>query len=117
MMKRIFVLCCVLAISLVTYADGWIDFEVGYGDPTHAGTNRPRTPIQSPSVYLGNYSLSFNAFEDDCVIQLLDEDDAIVFSDIISAGTTSFLLPTNLEGEYQIQLIYGNFIFTGYIEL
>mgnify|MGYP006916054456 CR=1 FL=1 len=116
-MKKLFLLCCFFAVTLTINANGWIHFQTNYNNPNPIGIGRQRTPVQSPAVYLEDCTLSFNAFEDDCVIQLLDEDDAIVFSDIISAGTTSFLLPSTLEGEYQIQLIYGNFIFTGYIEL
>lgn len=115
MMRKFFILCCVLAVSLTTYADGWIDFQVGYNNSNNGKINKPRNPI--PMVYLENYILSFNAFEEDCAIQLLDENDAIVFSSVIPVGTTSFLLPTTLEGEYQILLIYGNFIFIGFVEL
>lgn len=114
-LKKFFIVYCLLAVSVMTYADGWIDFEVKYNDPNNT-LGGHRVTAQPPVVYLANYTLSFNAFEEDCTIQLLDEDDAIVFSGIIPAGTTSFQLPSTLEGEYQVQLIYGNFIFTGYIE-
>lgn len=116
-LKKFFIVCCLLSVSVVTYADGWIDFQVGYNNSNNGKTPKPRTPAPAPVVYLENHTLSFNAFEDDYAIQLLDENEVVVFSNMIPAGTTSFLLPTTLEGEYQIQLIYGNFIFTGYIEL
>lgn len=117
-MKKLLLTCCLWAVSLAIYAeDRWIDFHVGYNNPTNVNKGKTRTPIQPPAVYLKNYTLSFNAFEEDCTIQLLSEDDGIVVSDVIPAGTSTFQLPTYLVGEYQIQLIYGNFIFTGYIEL
>ena len=74
-------------------------------------------PIQPPSIYLGNHTFSFNAFEEDCLIQLLDNGGNEVFSSVIAAGTTSFQIPTTLEGEYQILLSYGNFIFIAFVEL
>lgn len=117
MMKKIILLCCFFAVTLTTNANGWIHFQVNFNDPVPIGSGKHRTPIQPPAVYIEDYVLSFNAFEDDCAIQLLDEDDVIVFSGVLPAGTTSFQLPSTLEGEYQIQLIYGNFIFTGYVEL
>ncbi len=116
MMKKFFILCYFLVVVMAANADGWIDFEVKYNDPNHP-VGGHRVPVQPPFVYIEDCTLSFNAFEDDCAIQLLDENEVVVFSNMIPAGTTSFLLPTTLEGEYQIQLIYGNFIFTGYIEL
>ncbi len=120
MMKKLYFLFCVILASLSCYADGEgfrINLTVGYVNPSVHHGPRPTAPMQAPVVYLENYTLSFNAFEEGCAIQLLDENDVDVFSSMIPAGTTSFLLPTTLEGEYQIQLIYGNFIFTGYIEL
>lgn len=117
MMKKLFLLCCFCAVVIAANAGGWIHLHVNYNNPNPIGTGKQRTPIQPPMVYIEDYTLSFSAFEEDCTIQLLDENDVVVFSDVIPAGATSFQLPSILVGEYQIQLIYGNFIFTGYIEL
>lgn len=116
-MKKLFILCCLFAVTLTIHADGWIDFQVSYNNPTHATPRKPRTPAQAPAVYLENYTLSFNAFEEDCLIQLLDNSGNEVFASVIPAGTTSFQFPTTLEGEYQILLSYGNFIFIAFVEL
>lgn len=116
-MKKLFILCCLFAVTLTIHADGWINLQTNYRNPAPAGRGKPRSPIQPPSIYLGNHTFSFNAFEEDCLILLLDNSGNEVFSGVIPAETTSFQLPTTLEGEYQIQLIYGNFIFIGEIEL
>jgi hypothetical protein len=114
-MKKLFILCCFFAVTLTIHADGWIDFQTRYRNPNPASTRKQRAPIQPPHIYLEDYSLSFNAFEEECLIQLLDNSGNEVFSGVIPVGTTSFQLPTTLEGEYQIQLIYSVFIFIGYI--
>ena len=94
-----------------------VHLSVSIIDPSPIGHQTHKSPVCPPSVFIEDYTLSFNAFDDDVVIQLLDGDDVIVFSGVIPAGTTNFQLPSTLEGEYQIQLIYGNFIFTGYVEI
>ena len=77
-MKKFLITCCFMAVSLLSYAGGGglpINLTVGVVNPTIHHGPRPRTPIQPPVVYLDDYTLSFNAFEEDCAIQLLDEDD------------------------------------------
>ena len=117
MRKFYLILTSFVLLSIHCMAGGPIDLSVGIIDPAPIGHKPSKAPIQPPVVYLDDYTLSFNAFEEDCAIQLLDEDDVVVFSDVITAGTTTFLLPSTLSGEYQIQLIYGNWIFIGWIEL
>lgn len=49
--------------------------------------------------------LTLPAFEDDLTLQLRDEDDAVVYSTFVAAGTTQVVLPTTLSGEYELRLI------------
>jgi len=35
MMKKFFILCYFLVVTLTINADGWIDFEVKYNNPNH----------------------------------------------------------------------------------
>lgn len=116
MIKKLFLLCCFCAVVIAANAGGWIHLHVNYNNPNPIGTGKQRTPIQPPTVYIEDYTLSFSAFEEDCTIQLL-EDSGVVYSDVILAGTTSYSLPGTLSGEYTIQLLLGNWIFEGEIEL
>lgn len=116
MMKKLFLLCCFFAVTLTTNANGWINFQVNYNNPNPIGTGRQRTPIQPPAVYLEDYTLSFSAFEEDCVIKLLDEGE-VVYEVDIPAGSTSVVLPSTLSGEYTLQLFRGNWVFEGEIGL
>lgn len=80
------------------------------------GNGHAKSPIQPPAVYLEDYTLTFSAFEEDCVIKLLDEGEVIYEVDI-PAGSTSVILPSTLSGEYTLQLFKGNWVFSGEIEL
>lgn len=94
-----------------------IDFEVGIFDPT--GTYEPphKGPVLVPSVSLDNYTLYFVTPCDGCILRLLNENDVVVYSTIIPTGTSSLVLPSYLFGEYEIQIIQGNYCFWGYISL
>ena len=61
--------------------------------------------------------LTIPAFEDDLTLQLRDEDGTVVYSTIISAGTTQVILPTTLSGEYELRLIpfFATYYYRGYI--
>lgn len=94
-----------------------IDLEVGIFDPT--GTYEPieKGPVLVPSVSLEGHTLFFATSCDGCTLRLLDENDVVIYSTVIPTGTTSLVLPSYLSGEYEIQIIQGNYCFWGYIYL
>lgn len=94
-----------------------ITFGVRYEDPTDPKDDNPRSPILVPEVGIEDYTLTFYTPCDGCVLRLVDENDAVVYSTIIPTGTISLVLPSYLSGEYEIQIIQGNICFWGYIEL
>ena len=48
-------------------------------------------------------------------LRLVNEDDEVVFTTIISSST--LILPSYLSGSYQLQIISNNYIFYGEITL
>ena len=78
---------------------------------------RPRGPIDIPEVYLEDNELSFDSSLEGCTVRLLDEDETVVFTAVISTGQTSVTFPTTLTGTYELQIVCGDLIFYGYIEL
>ena len=50
-------------------------------------------------------------------IGYVDENDVVVYTIVIPAGTISWVLPATLTGEYEFQLISGNYCFWGMITL
>lgn len=94
-----------------------IDFEVGIVDPTENHEPFHKGPVLVPSVSLEGHTLYFATSCDGCTLRLLDENDVVVYSTVIPTGTTSLVLPSYLSGEYEIQIIQGNYCFWGYITL
>lgn len=77
----------------------------------------PRGPIDIPEVYLEDNELSFDSSLEGCTVRLLDEEETVVFTAVISTGQTSVTFPSTLTGTYELQIVSGDLIFYGYIDL
>lgn len=77
----------------------------------------PRNPIEVPLVYIDDYILSFAADHPDYLLIIKDEDGDVVYTTTVLSAQTQVLLPSNLSGNYKIQLVMGNWMFMGWIEL
>ena len=76
----------------------------------------PRTPILVPILYLDGYTLTAGNGTLGSTIQLLDEDDNVVFSTYIYVEG-DIELPATLTGTYTIEVIRGSQTFVGEIDL
>ena len=94
-----------------------VSLECSYSKPTNAGVNFPRTPIQPPTVYLNDHTLYICSDGRDFDLQVVTEDEAVVYSTYVSSSTTEVQLPTTLSGDYVLQMFNGDYVFTGEIEL
>ena len=104
--------------SFQVYADTEeVDLQVGIVDPNDGDGGQHKGPVLIPSISIEGYTLYFTTPCDGCTLRLLDENDVVVYSTVIPTGTTSLVLPSYLSGEYEIQIIQGNFCFWGYIAL
>jgi hypothetical protein len=86
------------------------------------GSTGPDNPLAPPRPWYITQDenvLTIPAFEDDLTLQLRDEDDTVVYSTIISAGTTQVILPTTLSGDFELRLIpfFANYYYRGYLIL
>jgi len=88
-----------------------------YFDPYESIGERPRTPVDPPMVYLEDYTLTFEADHPEYVLYIKDEDDAVVYSTVVSTTVTEVVLPSYLSGDYEIDLVMGDWLFTGWINL
>lgn len=84
----------------------------GIGEVEH-----PRTPILIPTIILDNHTLYLYSGCDNTTIEILDEDEMVVYSASITEGTETIELPSALIGTYEIHISRGMFVFTGEIEL
>ena len=82
------------------------------------GTNGfPRTPITAPTVYIDDYTLLFEANHPEYVLRIKDESNNVVYTTVVYSTQTQVVLPSTLSGNYQIELVMGNWLFTGWINL
>lgn len=77
----------------------------------------PLKPVQIPCVYWDGHILSFDSSLEGCTVRLLDSDGIKCFSVLITEEMTGIAPPSDLSGEYELQIISGNFIFYCYIQL
>ena len=77
----------------------------------------PKIPINPPSASLDGHTFYINTGHADFVVQLLDEDDNVVYQTVMPSDVSSIVLPSTLSGTYQIQLLWGDWMFYGWINL
>lgn len=88
-----------------------------YIDPHKGQLGGHRSQTIVPELEIDDYTLFFMTPCDSCVLRLLDEDGAVVYTTIVPNNASSLVLPSYLSGEYEIQIIQGNIYFWGYVEL
>lgn len=114
-----FVLLLLASISNANVLPIWsqLYLQVRIIDPTQPLKPIGRSPIAIPTIYLDRHNLQFETQCDDCTLQFVNEDGDIEYSITIPTNTTSLTLPSYLSGEYELQIIRGQFCFYGYVEL
>ena len=86
-------------------------------DNTPVGHGYGKSPIQAPTVYIEDYTLAFVADHPDYILNIKDEDGEVVFSTPVYTTETQVVLPSTLSGDYEIELIMGNWKFIGWINI
>ena len=118
-MKKLFLLLfCTLILSTNGFAMELISFQISAsGEDERIGLGNPKSPIEVPTVYIEDYTLSFEVGHPDYVLNIKDEDGEVVYTTTVYSTQTEVVLPSTLSGEYKIELVMGNWLFTGYINL
>ncbi|MBQ6189939.1 MAG: hypothetical protein IJK45_07200 [Bacteroidaceae bacterium] len=96
---------------------GNLPFTIKVTRPLDAGGKPAKSPILAPVVYQNGHTLLFDEALDGCVVQLLDEDENVIFTDSIEENQTDLTFPSSLSGTYELQIICGSITFYCYIEL
>ncbi len=116
-MRKLIIACCLLAVSMTTFAGSRIPLY-SIKDPIKKGNGPQRMPQRPLVVELDNYLLSFGyGFDETVTVELLDEDENVVYTDWLAPGQTSLVFPDTLSGGYTIQILWGNRAFEGIVEL
>ena len=114
--KLLFLFAALLAASTIKAdPEGFIiSFTDVKTTPDEGGHSR--SPILTPVFYLDGYTLTASDNTVGSTVELLDEDDNVVFSTYIYIEG-DIQLPTTLAGTYTIEVTRGSMTFIGEIEL
>ena len=94
---------------IVWIVQGWNDKPLTHGPA--------KGPDESPVVYLEDYTLTFEVDHPEFVLYIKDEDEVVVYSTVVTSATTEVVLPSTLSADYEIDLIMGDWLFSGWINL
>jgi hypothetical protein len=61
--------------------------------------------------------LLFEVGHPEYVLNIKDEDGNVVYTTMLYSTQTQVVLPSALSGDYQIELVMGYWLFTGWINL
>jgi len=117
MKKLLLMIVGAFLLSTSLWAADVIPFTVHYEDDQPAGNGNPRTPIEVPLVYIEDYTLSFETNHPDYILTLKDEDGYVVYTTTVFSTDIEVILPSTLSGDYEVNLVMGNWLFTGWINL
>lgn len=109
-------LMAIAAVNIRVQASLPIIMEVSKIDPIGEQTH-PKSPLMPPSVSLEDHTLYFETPCDGCTLNIVDENNVVIYTLVIPTGTTSLVLPSTLSGEFTIEIIRGNYLFYGTIDL
>lgn len=120
-MKRIYVLtlllCTLITHAVPIFAQQQKKITLSTSRPATLMVKIPRVPAKGIDIYIENHTVSFNAFTEDCIIEVSDDDDTVIYSENIKAGQTSCELPVTLWGNFTICISFENVKYYGEITL
>lgn len=87
---------------------------IDYQPITH-GHGKPS--IEVPKVYIEDYTLSFGINHPEYVLIIKDENGQEVYTTTVFSTQPDVILPSTLSGNYEINLVMGNWSFGGEISL
>ena len=119
MKKRLFLLFCVCNFMLGTNVFAWtlVPLQVSILNDERIGHSHPKSPDETPTVYIDDYTLFFETNHPEYVLNIKDEDGDVVYTTVVYTAQTQAVLPPTLSGNYVIELAVDNQLYTGWINL
>lgn len=117
MKKLLFSSLFILFMNVSAMAWDPITFTVNFDDEQPGGNGHGKTSMWPPMVYIEDYTLLFENDHPEYVLYIKDEDGNVVYTTTVYSTQTQVVLPSILSGDYQIELVMGYWLFTGYITL
>lgn len=117
MKKLLLMIVGAFMLSTSFWAADVIPFTVHYEDNMPIGNGIGKTPVRPPLVYIEDYTLTFAVGHPDYTLIIKDEDGYVVYTTTVFSTDTEVILPSTLSGDYEVNLVMGNWLFTGWINL
>ena len=108
---------CAFVMSTSINAKTLVPLTVSFDDNSSVGHSNPKSPDETPTVYIEDYTLYFETNHPEYVLNIKDEDGDVVYTTVIYSAQTQVVLPSTLSGDYEIELTVNNLLFTGWINL
>ena len=88
-------------------------------DPEGVGNGHTYAPPRPWYITQDDYVFTLSATPEDYTLVVLDEDEEVIYTDNLLSGTTMFVLPSTLSGDYEIRLVpyASTYYYRGYISL
>lgn len=118
-MVRKLVLFVILLIGGCSFSYGAQQIPMHIIDETPVGHSGPYAPARPWYITQDENVFTLSATPEDYTLVLLDEDDEVVYSDTLLSGSTMFVLPSTLSGNFELRLIpfASTYCYRGYLEL
>ena len=116
-MKKLVILLFALLSLVMAKANEKVEFKSQLLQGASIGHGYPKSPMQPPTVYIEDHTLSFTVDHPDYLLNKKDEDGDVVFTTVVYSAQTEVVLPLTLSGDYEIELVMGNWLFSGWINL
>ena len=117
-MRKLSLLFASLLFGAVVYAvPMMINLKVGLDDYTPIVPQLPKSPVIPPDISYDGNVISFLGQHDSYTLCIY-QDGALVYTVGVSSGTNTIVLPSWLEGQFEIRLLTGDsYYFYGFITL
>lgn len=118
MRRVLLMIVCAFMLSTNLWAKQLVPLSVNIDDDEKPlGHGHGRSSIGVPQVYIDDYMLSFEANHPEYILIIKDEDSDVVFFSVVYSVQNQVVLPSILSGDYAIELVVDNLLFTGWINL
>lgn len=116
-MKKIIPFLFALLTCTYVQAQVRISFSCATFHEKGVGHPMPKSPVQPPTVYIDDYTVLFTDNHPDYTLLIRDVDGETVYSTVADSTQAQIVLPSTLSGDYEINLVMGNWLFSGWITL
>jgi len=77
-----------------------------------------KAPVIVPSAMLDGHTLYIDGYHADYTLELIDENDTVVYTTFVPSTVSVVVLPSTLSGNFELRLYPGgDYYFYGYISL